>query len=81
MVEHEICYGTMFHDSWHIILNDSMQGKVFSFELDTSGLTQTDKSIFAKIDERDDCLACHEFDHCYKLCMAKLQMETAISGK
>ncbi len=81
MAEHKSCYGTMFHDSLHISLNDNMQGKVFSFELDTAGLSQTQKSVFADINEWDDCLACHEFNHCYKLCMAKLQLEAAISGK
>jgi hypothetical protein len=69
----------MFHDSLHFLLNDKMRGKVFSFELDTAGLARSDRSIQTDMKEWDDCIACPEFDHCYKLCMAKLALETAIS--
>ena len=30
--------------------------------------------------EWDDCLACPEFENCYKLCMGKLSLEAAIAG-
>jgi hypothetical protein len=79
MTEHKHCYGTMFHDSLHFSANKRMQGKVFSFELDSAGLGRSDRSVQASIAEWDDCLACPEFDHCYKLCAAKLALETAIS--
>ncbi len=78
MTQHKDCYGTMFHDSLHFSINEQMQGKVFTFELDSTGLVRTNSSIQAKIVEWDDCIACPEFDHCYKLCMAKLSLETAI---
>lgn len=81
MTQHKHCYGKMFHDSLHFAVNDTMQGKVFSFELDTAGLAQSQKSIQTNIDEWDDCLACPEFEHCYKLCIAKLQLEAAIFSK
>ncbi|WP_299691807.1 hypothetical protein [uncultured Tateyamaria sp.] len=71
----------MFHDSLHFAVNDDMQGKVFSFELDTAGLARSERSIRTNIAEWDDCIACPEFDHCYKLCMAKLALESAISDK
>ncbi len=79
MDDHKHCYGTMFHDSLHFLLNDKMRGKVFSFELDSAGLARSDRSIQTDMKEWDDCIACPEFDHCYKLCMAKLALETAIS--
>ncbi len=56
-----------------------MQGKVFGFELDTKGLVSSDKSISFDVAEWDECQKCPEFEHCYKLCMAKLALETAIS--
>ena len=71
----------MFHDSLHFLVNADMPGKVFSFEIDNAGLTRADRSINTDMAQWDDCLACHEFDHCYKLCMAKLALETAISDK
>jgi hypothetical protein len=69
----------MFHDSLHFSANDKMQGKVFSFELDNAGLARSQRNIQTDIAEWDDCIACLEFEHCYKLCLAKLNLETAIS--
>ena len=51
-----------------------MKGKVFSFELDAVGLARSDRLVKADLEEWDDCLECPEFDHCYKLCMAKLTL-------
>jgi hypothetical protein len=81
MIEHKHCYGTMFHDSLRFEANDNMQGKVFSFEVDNAGLARSQRSIQTNIAEWDDCIACPEFVHCYKLCMAKLALEAAISDK
>jgi hypothetical protein len=70
----------MFHDTLHFNANQAMQGKVFSFELDSIGLARSDRQVKANITEWDDCLDCPEFDHCYKLCMAKLALEAAVSA-
>lgn len=78
MTEHKDCYGTMFHDSLHFSRKEKMQGKVFGFELKSLGLTYSDKSVSYDSSEWDDCQKCPEFEHCYKLCMAKLALETAI---
>ncbi len=79
MSDHKACYGTMFHDALHYTADKQMKGKVFSFELDTMGLARSDRLVNADISEWDDCLACPEFDHCYKLCLAKLTLEAAIA--
>ncbi len=79
MSDHKACYGTMFHDALHYAANKEMKGKVFSFELESHGLARSDRSVKADISEWDDCLVCPEFDHCYKLCMAKLTLAAAIS--
>ena len=78
--EHKACYGTMFHETLHFSTNRAMNGKVFSFELDSMGLARSDRVVNADIAEWDDCLDCPEFDHCYKFCMAKLTLEGAIAG-
>ena len=78
MSEHKACYGTMFHDSLHFSTNRPMRGKVFSFEIDTGGLARSDRRVSASLEEWDDCLECHEFDHCHKFSMAKLLLQTAI---
>mgnify|MGYP001813446478 CR=1 FL=1 len=77
--DHKACYGTMFHDTLHFGTNAAMKGKVFSFELDSSGLARSDRKVVANIDEWDDCLRCPEFEHCYKFCMAKLALEDAVA--
>lgn len=56
-----------------------MKGKVFGFELDTTGLARSDRKVIANIEEWDDCLDCPEFDHCYRYCMARLTLEAAIA--
>ena len=68
----------MFHDVLHFRENVPMKGKVFAFELDSDGLARSNRRIKADIDEWDDCLACEEFDHCYKFCIAKLLLQDAI---
>lgn len=79
MTQHKSCYGTMFHDSLNFSLNEKMQGKVFAFELDSVGIGRSARSVQADIAEWDDCVACPEFEHCYKFCMAKLALESAVS--
>jgi hypothetical protein len=69
----------MYHDSLHISFNEKMQGKAFSFGFDSAGLARTTRSVQLDMVQWDDCLACSEFDHCYKFSMAKLALETAIS--
>jgi hypothetical protein len=56
-------------------------GKVFSFRLvPAGGIVRPDCLVEVNRDEWDDCLRCPEFESCYKLCMAKLNLETAVSG-
>ena len=78
MSEHKPCYGTMFHDPLHFSTNRPMSGKVFSFEIATAGLGRSDRRVSANVEEWDDCLKCHEFDHCYKFSMAELLLQVAI---
>ena len=69
----------MFHDTLHFETNQQMKGKAFSFELRSMGLARSDRLAKANISEWGACLACPEFDHCYKLCLAKLTLEAAIA--
>jgi len=78
MSKHKECYGTMFHDALHYATNRPMRGKVFSFEIESTGLARSDRRVNANIQEWDDCLACHEFDHCYKFSTGGLLLQAAI---
>ena len=80
-VKHKECYGTMFPDALHFRNNEPSVGKVFAFELDSTvgmGAVRSARKFSANIDEWDDCLKCPEFEHCYKLCMAKMSLESVI---
>jgi hypothetical protein len=79
--EHKACYGTMFHDTLHYKVGKEMKGKAFSFELVPLGLAPPTPQIEVDIAQWDDCVACHEFDHCYRLCIAKLTLASAISDQ
>jgi hypothetical protein len=81
MTSHRQCYGTMFSDTLHVSRNMMMEGKVFSFEIRSHGLAPSDRHLHTKLDEWDKCRKCHEFEHCYQFCMAKLVMETAITNQ
>lgn len=79
--KHKECYGTMFPDALHFRENQPIKGKVFTYELDSTGgmySRRSERNYSANIEEWDDCLACHEFEHCYKLCMAKIGLESVI---
>ena len=79
--DHKSCYGTMFPGVLHFHKNVPMKGKVFVFELESAGLTRSDRTTNADIAEWDDCLECEEFDHCYKFCIAKLLLQDAIENQ
>ena len=53
-------------------------GKAFSFQIENLGLARGQRSVNVDIQEWDDCLRCDEFDHCYKLSMGTLTLQSAI---
>jgi hypothetical protein len=79
--EHKRCYGTMFPST--LELDDKLvRGKVFAYQLlANGGLYRSARRVTHDLTEWDDCLKCPEFEHCYKLCLAQLMLETAISEK
>ena len=71
----------MFPDDLHIRNNVESIGKVFTVLLESSGgikINRTDRSIKIDVDEWDDCRQCPEFDSCYKLCVARVTLESTI---
>ena len=79
--EHKDCYGTMFPDALHFRDNKPSVGKVFTFKLDSTGgmgSVRSARKFSTNIEEWDDCRKCPEFEHCYKLCMGKMALESVI---
>lgn len=79
MDHHRDCYGRMFPDVLHLHSDAPVSGKVFLVLLERAGgLLRSNRAIVADRDEWDECLQCPDFDHCYKFCMAKLTLASAI---
>ena len=78
--QHKDCFGTMFPDDLHLRENVPNKGKVFTVIIErVGGMMRGDRSIGADIQEWDDCRACPEFESCYRLCLAKAALESAIA--
>lgn len=82
MDQHRECYGTMFPDVLHLPLDQPASGKVFSVLLERAGgLMRSARSMTTDREQWNECVECPEFDHCYKYCMAKLTLASAINSK
>lgn len=77
--EHKACYGTMFPDPFHPTDDRKQRGKVFTLlDVGPHGMSIPRRQVSTDLAEWDDCLACPEFEHCYRLCTAKLALEEAV---
>ena len=80
-IKHKECFGKMFPDDLHLKHNAANEGKVFTVRLETAGSVvqvSADRSIETDIGEWDDCQQCPEFDSCYKLCLARVTLESVV---
>ena len=76
--EHKSCYGTMIPVHVGNRAGETSKGKAFTLTiLPSAGLGIPKSRVEVDPDEWDDCLRCGEFDHCHKLCMARLALFTA----
>lgn len=83
-VRHKSCYGTMLPEPFPTEQQPESErpeyrGKVFSLEAITpAGMMPQRRWVVTNLDEWDDCLQCPEFGSCYKLCMARLQLQESV---
>jgi len=79
--EHKPCYGTMFPIGGPLNSEPPRLGKVFALEAVTPvGMMPQRRVVRTNLGQWDDCRACPEFDHCYRLCMAKLSLQDAVGS-
>lgn len=77
--EHKVCYGTMFPSGQPLNIQPSKPGKVFQLEAVTPvGMMPQRRVVRTDLRQWDDCCGCPEFDHCYRLCMAKVSLQDAV---
>jgi len=80
-IEHKPCYGTMLPDPLHAMTDRTYAGKAFSFVVvSPPGLCRAARRVEVNREEWDDCTQCPELERCYKLCMARLALETAVAN-
>ena len=80
--EHKKCFGKMFPESFHLRTDQPNKGKVFTAQMQRSGgWIRSGERIEADIEEWDDCQQCPEFESCYKLCLAKVALESAVASE
>ena len=78
--DHKKCCGMMFPTTLCAEADKLVSGKAFSFELRrVGGMFAWDRRIVVNMEEWDDCLACSEFEDCYKLSLGKVTLEAAIA--
>jgi len=78
MKEHEQCYGKLVPSIEHAGSNVTHKGKAFSFRLNRPAVLVIDHVTEVDSKQWDECTQCPEFDTCYKLSMAKLELEQAV---
>lgn len=78
-MNHRECYGNMFPSVNSPRTDVPLRGKVFTAELDRAGgMAIATRHTGVDLDAWKECVACEAFEHCYKLSMAKLALETGV---
>ncbi|TWT68739.1 hypothetical protein [Crateriforma conspicua] len=78
--EHRDCFGTMYPDNLHLRVGRTNRGKVFSVQLQRiAALMPAERKITVDTEQWDQCTACPEFNSCYKLCVAKVALESVVA--
>jgi hypothetical protein len=80
-IDHKQCYGTMFPNPLRATNDAVNAGKAFSFVvISPGGMCRAVRRVEVNREEWDDCTQCPEFEDCYRLGMAKLALEAAVSN-
>ena len=72
------CYGSMFPPLISLTYNQPVAGKVFGYQIDQPGIAVRSRTVTTDREAWEDCLACPDFDSCYRLSAGKALMEIAL---
>lgn len=76
---HSECYGGLFPSVNGPRTGVPVRGKAFSVELERAGgFCIATRKTAVDMEAWDKCLACKEFEDCYKLSLAKLALEMGV---
>ncbi len=74
------CYGKMFPSVAAPPNDRTVLGKVFGFRLDVPGVAAPRHATVLDAEAWRECVACRNFDACYRLSLGALLMEMALQG-
>ena len=78
--DHKSCYGAIFPDALHPPTGPEGVRQGVSYTLATAGgLCHGDRTVEVNREGWEECVQCPEFEACYKLSLAKLTLQTAVS--
>lgn len=76
---HKDRYGNMFPSINSPRTDVQLRGKVFTAKLQgAGGMAISTRRTGVDLEAWKECTVCEEFDHCYKLSMAKIALETGV---
>lgn len=79
MTNHQECYGKLLPSIESAEPNVDHKGKVLSFRIERKEMLVPPRRITeVDLTQWDECKHCAEFENCYQLSMARLQLEQAI---
>ena len=78
MKEHQECYGQLFPSIENGESNVTHKGKAFDFRLERLGMMVSRRVTVVDFKQWDECTQCPEFNTCYLLSVAKLELEQAV---
>ena len=78
MTEHQQCYGKLFPSIENAASNVTHKGKVFNFRLERPGMMVSKRVTAVDAKQWEECTQCPDFNNCYLLSMAKLELEQAV---
>jgi hypothetical protein len=73
------CFGRIFPDLSTARVNIPNRGKVFSAAIESRGIGIQGQELSVDEEQWKFCMACPEFDGCYKLSAAKLLFQSAVN--
>lgn len=72
------CYGRMFPSIAAMEHNKPVSGNVFGYQVQLPGIAVTRRGTTVNADAWRQCVACPEFESCYRLSTGRLLMEMAV---
>ena len=72
------CYGKMFPSTFSVERNREIRGKVFRCRVNVPGMAVTSREVGFDQEAWEGCMACPDFEGCYRVSTGVLLLEKAV---